>query len=387
MDSQILHYESLVRRDGETVRQEHQQNLRALAQLTRELAAGAPQAPEKKHFLVSMLRVLALPKHLFNRFMNRAIDKLPSRYPGYTLPKLTDWLAYAAYAGLPHIAAEKGTELTTDELETAFEVLNEGGEIPAFLKERVLPWINQVQEKGWMWRFEECASQTIKEVMGCMRPENYLKITKIKVPFSVDSRVLHCHWDSREKTTRLVARPWVNATFEAGFPVEIRVFRIKGEKSGWAASNYYVQRPLPEKYRGTAAIAIELTKELELRSTTNPREGLPAFPTSGYTVDWLLTAEGKLVMIEAGPPFTLQGGAHPCCFNLEGIQPGRIALSAEPNSHFYCPPETQAFVDRLKNGEDPTQFALGPEETYRVIAFAAVQGCVDAQKFLKAQRN
>jgi hypothetical protein len=98
----------------------------------------------------------------------------------------------------------------------------------------------------------------------------------------------------------LLRRPWVEATRHDGWPVEFRVFVENSKVVG--VSNYYPQVSLPDAYAVWAEDAMVRTVPL-----------LDA--ASNFTADWLLTADSMLLYLEGGPPHTLAGGAHPCCFD------------------------------------------------------------------------
>lgn len=341
------------------------------------------------HRRFTALRVLGSMLHsLFcgNKAMDAKIRAIPS-LGGYTLHKLSDWLAYAHACGVPTVPHELGPTLTQGEIEQAFQALDsrDYNLLPEAVRSTVLPWIAAQQERGWMWRYEFCAPETIKRVLGCIRPPEYLSVTRVAIPFSVDQRVLHCMWDSRleeNEPTHLIARPWVQAKFEAGFPVEFRVFRTP---DGFAGCNYYVQRPLPQHYAEALEQAVRKTKFFEgLAKNLDTLPGRPAFP-SAYTVDWLLTESGQLLMIEAGPPFDPRGrGAHPCCFAPANLTAGRQLLAGEEGSLCYCPPAIQPSVDRVKAGEHPVK--VGREAGLNpmlLLSFAAIQGDPRAQFIAK----
>ena len=300
---------------------------------------------------------------------------------GQTELKLSEWLAYAEACGMPIVPYELGPKVTQEAVEETYKAIQASSydALPTPVKEEVLPWIQALQEKGWMWRFEFCAPETIKEVLGCIRPKEFLTTNRVKVPFSVDERVLHCMWGfglRQDEATHLIARPWIPAQFEAGFPVEFRVYRTP---EGFAACNYYLQRPLPETYRPKIEEAIRLTQTLEDRAKAVKAGDLPPFPKT-YTVDWLLTPAGDLLIIEAGTGFG--HGAHPCCFDPNRVQAGRVLLKQEPGSVLYCPDDLQLLVDRIKQGEHP--LTVGQEngvDPMTLIAFAAIQGDVLAQRF------
>jgi hypothetical protein len=92
-----------------------------------------------------------------------------------------------------------------------------------------------------------------------------------------------------------------------GFPVEFRVFFQGG---GIAACNYYPQRALSERYAPEMERAVELTRQLAAFQV--PAEsGLPPAPAE-FSCDWMVRQDGEVVFLEAGPPHTRRGGAHPC---------------------------------------------------------------------------
>jgi hypothetical protein len=306
----------------------------------------------------------------------RKTEAAPGERPN-RIHKLSDWLELAKIAGTLHVPYELGPVITTEELEQTHEAFHYGepDSLPAVLKETILPWIQTQQDRGWMWRFEWCATQTIKEVLGTIRPERYLDTNRVKVPFTTDERVLHCMWDTGLEESNLLARPWIRAAFEKGFPVEFRIFRTgrTGEEAGWAACNYYVQRDLSEAWRPAMMKALELAQQFE-----STLETLGYLLPEQYTTDWILTAEGELLMLEAGPGFTPMGGAHPCCFNPENGpagMAGRSLLANEPGAIFYFPPEIQEVIEQIKAGAHPLKIAEEKKlHPLQLLQIAAIQG-------------
>lgn len=309
--------------------------------------------------------------------LDEAIQQLNSK--SENIDHLSEWIGLIQDAGISHVPIEKGPLVTAADIENTHQALHDGdsSKIPANVLENVLPWIKTQQERGWMWRFEFCATETIKKVLGTIRPPNYLESEKIRVPFSTDERVLHCLWGTGCKPSHLIARPWEKAEFEKGFPVEFRVFRTK---DGWAACNYYVQRPLPEKYLPIMEQAVELAKKLEAHCKAAGKH-IPSI----YTTDWILSKSGELKFLEAGPGFNLNGpGAHPCCFNPYIEMTGRRLLATEEGGITWCPPEIQTAVDRIKNGEHPLKVCNEVGTSISMtLQHTAIQGHMVSQEILE----
>jgi hypothetical protein len=338
-------------------------------------AIGKHEGPKVRfRWFRRLVRLLKMSETM----MTMLIGRLPSQFPGAML-NVSEWVGWAKLCGIPHIPLEVGPELTVKDVEEAYTALGVGdpARLPSTVRDVVLPWLEVVQERGWMWRFDVCAPETIKRVMGCIRPEGYLTANRVRVPFSVDNRVLHCLWDSRQPLTRLVSRPWMAGQMVGGFPVEIRVYR---QPDGYAACNYYVQRALPPEYFEVLEQAVALTEEFDRRARARPMLGnLPAFPQT-YSVDWLLMPNRELRLVEGGPPHGRHGGAHPCCFNPERLVAGRRLLAGEEGSEFYCPPKLQVAVDQLKGGELLDEVAAHSGiNAGTLVAFAAIQGVPWAQ--------
>jgi hypothetical protein len=288
---------------------------------------------------------------------------------------LSTWIDWAVACDTPHVPATLGPVIPLVELEFTYEYLmGDTTVIPPIILDEVLPWLQDIQDKGHMWRYDQCAAESIKAVLGCIRPDDYISSTRIKVPFSIDERVLHCIWDSKETDIQLLSRPWEQATFHQGFPVEFRVFKLPNE--GWAACNYYVQRALPESFQADMDKAIELARAFDSDARA---KGLPI--PDQYSSDWILNTDGELKFLEAGPAFTFKGGSHPCCFHPHVLKAGRTLLAAEPGSQFFCPPHVQVLVDKVIEGQDPTSFD-SDIPPHMLLTFAAIQGSVQAQECL-----
>jgi len=189
-----------------------------------------------------------------------------------------------------------------------------------------------------MLRWDCCASGDIKSVMhhgGPDAQENLNKAwmqTKDPVNPAVpawrsaltpdDPRFFDIAYEYPGREIAVLKRPWVTPRTEGSHPAEYRVFVHNDEIVGVA--NYYIQRDMPsnDTVREEVGTAIELSKTL-LESMSNHRaivfngdaERIPdafEFGKVSCTLDFLVNEEGKVLFLEAGPPFGM--GAHPCAF-------------------------------------------------------------------------
>lgn len=167
--------------------------------------------------------------------------------------------------------------------------------------------INWAEEPGYMMRWDCCATMDLKQAMAHGRIEE-ARSTRIALD---DPRFFDILLEYPGEVIKVWKRPWIEAEMCEGYPVEFRAFVYDGEVKG--VCSYYPQRPLPkERYQGDAKMVWLLTAE-EFRD----------LESGHYTLDWMRTAEGKLTVIEGGPPHTPTGGAHPCCF-----PEGKIKMTA-----------------------------------------------------------
>jgi hypothetical protein len=312
----------------------------------------------------------------FSKALDAAVLSLPPLHPG-AIHALSDWVRLCEATEIPCVPISAvGPAIPLADL----EAFSEKPEEPMPSVAAAMKWVDECNARGEMWRFEQCATEMTKSVMGLIRPDNYLTVTRVNVPFGVDERVFHILWDSRVDSTRTVSRPWVNPLFDKGFPVEVRVYVPEGasKASEMAACSYYPQRALDAKFSPVIEEACRLTEALiaRRRALASP-EGVPMLPTS-FSCDWILRADGVLFFLEGSPPFTKKGGAHPCCFAMDGVLPGRRLLKSEPGAMLYVPDAEQAVLDRVKDGSldfraAVTQLGWQPD---RVAAYLAVQGYV-----------
>ena len=132
-----------------------------------------------------------------------------------------------------------------------------------------------------------------------------------------DPRMIDMHWGLPSVT--IIGRPRMTPVRVNGYPVEFRVFHGGNAEDG-AASFYYPQagrfNPSDElqasmKLARTYAGRLH-TKRADLGLTPwMPGMGDPD-DAIGSTIDFMLTEEAGLVLVDAGPGYGF--GAHPCCF-------------------------------------------------------------------------
>jgi hypothetical protein len=113
------------------------------------------------------------------------------------------------------------------------------------------------------------------------------------------------------EAVRVLVRPWVRPRLEGGLPVELRAFAMPG---GAAVSNYHRRRALPDTYAPLAREALAFTEKLAACAA------LPAF-----SADYLLSATGELLFLEAGLGYDGGRLVDSCCFDAPP-RAGEVAL-------------------------------------------------------------
>jgi hypothetical protein len=294
--------------------------------------------------LVSLFKFARGQKISYMLALDEAVFALPKQFPD-AVESVSDWVLICKEAGIPAVGCTKGPTIRVEEL----EIFGSNHQAtPA--TDAMAVWINQQYQQGNMWRWECCASEQLKMLAGLCR-EDITRQQLPKVLFQVDERLFHILWDQQATEIGIVARPWVLPEMFDGFPVEFRVFHTR---AGDAACNYYPQRALSPEFIPKMEEAVNLTKKLA-NFQVSKESGLPQVPAE-FSCDWLLSAQGDLLFLEAGPPHTPRGGAHPCCFAIEGLDPargpipGRRLLASEPGAQFYIDPRRQEVIDSYKQG-------------------------------------
>lgn len=233
----------------------------------------------------------------------------------FPAPSLSAWMSAVHDAGVPAVPTEEvarfavtdllGFERDTPETRTMFERLDA---------------LNRDVPEGSMLRWDCCAPLGLKEHMAdgrttCPQDHDHRDL------HPGDPRAFDILYDFPADDIGVHRRPWVTAAVHDGFPVEFRVFVNNGQVV--AVSNYYVQRALPatETILKQAHEACTAAARIVNAVRTAGRfpwmngqalEANGAPPPFDATLDFLVTPQGHVLFLEAGPGFGL--GAHPCCF-------------------------------------------------------------------------
>jgi hypothetical protein len=322
--------------------------------------------------LIALFHYARSQKISSGQALDEAIMALPTLFPD-AIEKLSEWEAICRLAGIPTVPVSRGPSISVQELEAFAETHQ-----PTPATDKLANWIEEQRQQGNIWRWECCAPEMLKLMAGLRRTEERHQGLP-RIPFHTDERLFHILWSEKATEIGLVARPWTRAAMDDGFPVEFRVFFQGG---GIAACNYYPQRALSERYAPEMERAVELTRQLAAFQV--PAEsGLPPAPAE-FSCDWMVRQDGEVVFLEAGPPHTRRGGAHPCCFALlgdphgGGPNPGRRLFRSEPGAQFYVDPEKQSIIDCYKRGEIDFNAAVRKMKLrpVHVAALFAVQGII-----------
>lgn len=221
------------------------------------------------------------------------------------------WARLAEMAGIPFIPA---TVVATLDMDTVMEMAD--GDLSDAIGDDQRAEIAKAvayANAGGYWRTEICAGEEVKYRMGS--GQDLPDVLPIRMD---DLRIYEMHYGMPSVT--IVGRPRLTPVRHAGYPVEFRIFNgCQAEEDG-AVSWYYPQ-----------AGTFETTPELEAAMTQAAEWGvalhelrermglLPWLPDRGAetdrigsTIDFMLTEEMGLVMVDAGPGYG--AGAHPCCF-------------------------------------------------------------------------
>jgi hypothetical protein len=238
------------------------------------------------------------------------------------------WCRIAEVAGVPYIPVEV---IATISMPAVFELLD--GHSLTGVDAEQLAKAEAYAEAGGFWRTELCAGDQVKYAMseGQPLPE--------KLPlFLDDPRLIELHWGMPEIT--IVGRPRLTPVRVNGYPVEFRVFLGPTLEAEGAVSWYYPQagpidlRTQGEQFQYPRWLSEAMSwsrwygrtlyeKRAELGLVPWLAEVNEGVETAaiGATLDFMLTQELGLVLVDAGPGYGY--GAHPCCFIDQPVQ-GRI---------------------------------------------------------------
>lgn len=270
--------------------------------------------------------------------------KARQRHPDRTIfshVSLEGWLAEARAAGLPMVDGEVVHRMPMLAILSIEEPRDEDSAQWAAL-EKVRAGLGAND----MLRWDCCASMDVKSAMH--HGTNAAGATNERGPLNgvppawrtvldgQDPRFFDLAYVYPGEDIPIVKRPWVEARHEGGHPVEYRVFVQNGEVLGVA--NYYIQRDLPptDQVKAEVEQAIAHTERLvqsmadrRAHAFNGPVEEIgPSYRPDqlSCTIDYLVAEDGRVLFLEAGPPFGL--GAHPCAFMTNKI-PDASARSTE----------------------------------------------------------
>jgi hypothetical protein len=336
----------------------------------------------------------------FSQALDEALMELPR--PAHHIPEafhdLSNWVRLCELAGIPVVPVNRGPKVSMAVLEaTASEtqlavMKNQELPTPHASIQEAARWCEEEYQKGFMWRWECCGPEVLKLLAGVRKVESCVQAddasidvpvpnTLPHIPFHLDDRLFRIAWDEKRMDVGLISRPWMPALLHLGFPVEFRVFKLK---DGYAASNYYPQRPLAKAYLPLMEKAVELTRKLV---AFQPVEGdIPSVPES-FSCDWVVGEDGKLYFLEGGPPFTPRGGAFPGCFSVMGRHAGPRAgarvLDNEPGAIFFIDPKRQRVIDEYKSGRGEFMAVArrAKIDPRHLAAILAVQGFIPREAF------
>lgn len=221
------------------------------------------------------------------------------------------WNKIADLAGVPTVTADLVASIPCSLLDDDIFCWNSVKDLDPVKHASIIAAIEYAKSGGF-WRTDQCAPAMVKWQLS----ENGR--FELDPHFSLDDpRIMDMHFGL--PTIDILARPLMTPIRVNDWPVEFRVFFGCQAAQDGAVSFYYPQ-----------AGDFEITPELEAAAEQARAYGTamyakrhelgltpwmpPAEPTDnvGATIDFMLTEERGLVMIDAGPGFGC--GAHPCCF-------------------------------------------------------------------------
>lgn len=233
----------------------------------------------------------------------------------FPAPSLSAWLSAAHAANVPAVPSDEVARFAVTDL-LGFE---QDTPTTQAMFER-LRALHQDLPPGSMLRWDCCAPMGIKWHVGEGHPDCPTDPATLEL-HPGDPRAFDILYAFPADEVAVHRRPWVPAAVHEAFPVEFRVFVQNAQVV--AVSNYYVQRALPAtvtiriQARAAATAAARIVAKLRdegrfpwMDGQTLNANGEP--PSFDATLDFLVTPQGDVLFLEAGPGFGL--GAHPCCF-------------------------------------------------------------------------
>lgn len=240
----------------------------------------------------------------------KACVNAPGRFNGVSLGA---WIDEAKKALIPFVPINKIGEIPRDVLMR----IEEPTESDCLIWEDLNKAEKSLDDTS-MTRWDACSTSELKYVMGqAGQPkEERIAAGKQTTPCM---RVFDIHHGYAGDVIPIWSRPWIEAMEFKGFPVEFRVF-VKDSKI-LGIANYYPQVTLPESVeigrfvQQCEVMANQFIKHLD---GSNSRPWLMDCENKfnpekvNATMDFIVTKNGAVLFLEAGPPFGV--GAHPCSF-------------------------------------------------------------------------
>ena len=234
--------------------------------------------------------------------------------PGFNLVSLGQWIDLCERAGVDHVPAEP---VATAEIEPLLH-WDEPTEDQIEVLKRFFGEIEKAKQPGTMLRWDMCAPLDVKMHLSKGQPEWSQRFLD---GFTIDDpRAFELLFEYPGEDITVWRRPWLEADAIDNYPVEYRVFVFDGRPVG--ISSYYPQRDLPDGERVRADLAQSVAAACRLAAhlpdqISYPGGSLEVWPSDSksFTADFMRLADGRLLFLEAGPPFG--AGADPCCFPLD----------------------------------------------------------------------
>lgn len=272
--------------------------------------------------------------------MRQAIEEVEESPPrdewrdreGFNVVSLRAWLNLCERVGIPALPAVYVTDVEIDAL-YADEATTDP-KIATFWKT-----VEFAKQPHTVLRWDCCSTIETKDRLGHGQWEwspDLLDSFTAAAFYGADYRAADILYEYPGRRMPVWRRPWMPAAIVDGYPMEFRFYVWRGMIAG--ISNYYPQRPLPddEEVRWAMQVALAYTAGL-LNAMPVPlaHQGFTALDPDdkSFTADFMCMPDGKILFLEAGPPFSPFGGAHPCCFEglddwtTTGIEIGDIPIA------------------------------------------------------------
>ncbi|MFK4706120.1 hypothetical protein ABIC83_002959 [Roseateles asaccharophilus] len=238
---------------------------------------------------------------------------------------LGDWMSRVNDAGVPAVPADKIATFAR----SAFLELMDGGDDRTVAAMAPLREALAKLPPDAMARFDPCSGVELKHVIAeGLEPTRSDRQDLL----AFDPRAFDIIHEFPADHVDVWSRPWIRAKKIDGYPVEFRVFVENSEIKGVAS--YYPQRPLPQtgEISGYVGDCLNLTyRVLDHLQRSKETPWMPSYEGRfveglvSATLDFIVTDDGNVLFLEAGPPYG--AGAHPCAFIDQEIRGVALALA------------------------------------------------------------